>query len=401
MLTVEQAVAQLLAAAEPVTGTETIDTLHACGRVLAQPLVAAINVPPLDNSAMDGYAVRRVDVPVAGTRLPVSQRIAAGQVGAILQAGSAARIFTGAPIPQHADAVLMQEDCSVDGDGVVIHQMPKPNQHIRRAGEDIAAGTTILEAGRPLRPQECGLAASVGAAQLTVFARLRVAVLFTGDELTLPGQPLKPGAIYNSNRFVLINALQQLGCVVNDLGIVPDNLAATRAALQQAAQSSDLIISSGGVSVGEEDHVKAAVDAEGAMQLWSIAVKPGKPLAFGHIKHSQGATPIIGLPGNPVSSLVTFLVFARPFILRRQGRADVAPQAMQLRADFNWPRPDKRREFLRVRLNAAGGLDLFPNQKSGVLTSTTWADGLVNNPPGQVINVGDEVEYLQFSGLCF
>lgn len=399
MLSVEQALAELLQQAQPVREIETVNTLAAADRVLAQSVYATINVPPLDNSAMDGYAVRAEDVSAVGDTLPVSQRIAAGHVGTVLQPGTAARIFTGAPIPLNADAVMMQEQCSEQNGMVKFQQIPRAGDYVRRAGEDIQSGDTVLHSGCRLRPQDCGLAASVGLAQLPVVRQLRVALLCTGDELVLPGQPLKPGAIYNSNYFVLTRALQQLGCSVSDLGIVPDSLAATRAALKHAAENHDLIITSGGVSVGEEDHVKAAVDAEGQLQLWSIAVKPGKPLAFGQINCASGKIPIIGLPGNPVSSFVTFLIFARPFILQRQGRIDVAPQTLTVRADFNWSKPDQRREFLRVRVNVAGGLDLFPNQKSGVLSSTTWADGLLDNPPGQQIQIGDTVRYLPFSGL--
>lgn len=399
MLSVEQALTQLLQQAQPLPVVEWIDTLAAVGRVLAQSVNATINVPPLDNSVMDGYAVQAEDVAMIGINLPVSQRIAAGQVGSALQPGTAARIFTGAPIPVNANAVVMQEQCRELNGHVTFQHIPRAGEHVRRAGEDIASGSRILTVGCRLRPQDCGLAASVGLAQLPVIRRLRVAVLCTGDELTLPGQALKPGAIYNSNRFVLIGALQQLGCDVTDMGIVPDHLDATRAALKQAAGEHDLIISSGGVSVGEEDHVKAAVNAEGQLQLWSIAVKPGKPLAFGHINHALGSTPIIGLPGNPVSSFVTFLIFARPFILQRQGRTDVTPKTIALRADFNWLKPDQRREFLRVRINDVGGLDLFANQKSGVLSSTTWADGLLDNPPGHVIQEGDWARYLPFSAL--
>lgn len=401
MLSFEQSLAELLAAAPVLTEIESVPTQAACGRVLAAAQVSTISVPPLDNSSMDGYAVRASDVPVAGTRLDVAQRIPAGSVGHTLAAGTAARIFTGAPVPAGADAIVMQELSTHDGDSVIINHVPSKGDWIRRRGQDINKGDQILAAGVKLLPQQLGLAASVGLARLPVFRRLKVALFSTGDELVMPGEvaasELPPGAIYNSNRFLLIGLLQQLGCEVGDLGIIPDTLAATRAALRQAAEGSDLILTSGGVSVGEEDHVKPAVEAEGALDLWKIAIKPGKPLAFG----SVGGASFIGLPGNPVSSFVTFLMLVRPFILRAQGAAAMPVRPLALRADFDWPRPDPRREFLRAKRNDAGGLDLFPNQSSGVLTSAAWADGLIDHPPGQMIRRGDTVSFLPFSELLY
>jgi molybdopterin molybdotransferase len=395
MLSVEEALAQLLAQAHVLRDVETVSTLAAHGRVLAQPVVSALDVPPMDNSQMDGYAVRCADVPEAPRTLRVTQRIAAGHVGQPLAPGCAARIFTGAPVPMGADAIVMQEMTTAADDRVTINEAPQPGAWIRRAGFDVARGATILAAGQRLRPQECGLAASIGVAQLRVVRRPRVAVFFTGDELVMPGEPLPPGRIYNSNRFVLRGLLERLGCEVIDLGIVADDLDRTRRAFVEAAARADLIVTSGGVSVGEEDHVKPAVQAEGSLNLWQIAMKPGKPLAFGEIR----GVPFIGLPGNPVSSFVTFLLFARPFILRRQGVADVAPRGLPLRADFDWPKPDKRREFLRVRVNAQGGLEIFGSQNSAVLTSTAWADGLVDHPAGSTIARGAIVRYLPFAEL--
>jgi molybdopterin molybdotransferase len=295
----------------------------------------------------------------------------------------------------------MQEQCeALAADQVIVRHAPKSGEWIRRAGEDITAGSVILPAGTRLRSQELGLAASVGLASVPVFRKLRVAVFFTGDELAMPGEPLAPGAIYNSNRFTLRALLENLGCAITDFGIVPDTLAATRETLRTAARGHDLVITSGGVSVGEEDHIKPAVEAEGRLNMWQIAVKPGKPLAFGEVRRDEGSAFFLGLPGNPVSSFITFLLFVRPFILRLQGvQGEVAPRAFSMRADFNWPKADRRNEFLRAKVNEAGGLDLFPNQGSGVLTSTVWGDGLIDNPPSNAIAAGDTVRFIPFSEL--
>jgi molybdopterin molybdotransferase len=403
MLSVAEALDFLLSAARRITDSENLSTLAANGRVLAAAQTSQLNVPPMDNTQMDGYAVRAADCASGVAKLKVAQRIPAGEIGQALQPGTAARIFTGAMIPEGADAVVMQEMCTVEGDSVVINHTPQAGDWIRRTGEDIRAGSVILAAGTRLRGQELGLAASVGLASLPVMRKLRVAVFFTGDELAMPGEPLKPGAIYNSNRFTLRGLLENLGCDITDYGIVPDSLEATRATLREAAQEHDLIITSGGVSVGEEDHIKPAVEVEGRLNMWQIAVKPGKPLAFGEVDRAgkAGSAFFLGLPGNPVSSFVTFLLFVRPFILRLQGVADVAPKAVSMRADFAWPKADKRNEFLRARMNANGGLDLFSNQSSAVLTSTVWGDGLIDNPPGQTIAPGDQVRFIPFAELLY
>ena len=399
MLDLDEALRQLLALAEPPTGRETVATMDAAGRVLADDRVSTIDVPASDNAQMDGWAVRVADL-AAGVPLPVSQRIPAGTAPGPLAAGTVARIFTGAPMPAGADAVVMQEQAAPDGDRVRIGAVPAPGEWIRRVGEDIRRGATVLAAGTRLTPQALGLAASVGLATLPVRPRLRVACFFTGDELVMPGEPLPPGAIYNSNRFVLGAQLRGLGCEVTDLGIVPDSLAATRAALREAAASADLIVTSGGMSVGEEDHVRPALEAEGELRSWQIAIKPGKPLAWGRVRRAAGGhAHFVGLPGNPVSSFVTFLLLVRPFVQRLQGANDGAPRALPMRADFDWPRPDRRREFLRVRVNDAGGLDLFPNQGSAVMTSTVWADGLVDTPPSTPIRRGDTVRFLPYGAL--
>jgi molybdopterin molybdotransferase len=319
----------------------------------------------------------------------------AGSVGKALEPGTAARIFTGAPIPPGADAVVMQEHTSVEGDVVLLKKIPRPGEWIRYVGSDVKKGGEILATGKRLLPQDTGLAASVGIRTLPVFRRVRLGLFFTGDELVMPGEPLPPGRIYNSNRFTLRGLAEVFGCELKDYGIVPDTLEATREVLRRAAGECDLIVTSGGVSVGEADFVKPAVEAEGKLLMWRIAMKPGRPLAFGSVQKAF----FIGLPGNPVSSFVTFLVFVRPFLLRLQGIAAVAPRAIQARADFDWPEPDARREFLRVKWNAQGGLELYPTQDSAVLTSTAWADGLVDNPPGQAIRRGDQVRLLPYSEL--
>ena len=399
----DDALAELLSYAEPLRGTDatdTVSTFDADRRVLAEDLMSDLQVPPQDNSAMDGYAVRLADVTAAGTVLPISQRIAAGQAPAPLAAGSAARIFTGAPVPPGADAVVMQEHCTArDGDRVSIDRLPTPGEAIRRAGEDVARGAVVLAAGTRLGPAALGLAASIGRAHLRVARQPRVALFSTGDELVMPGEKapadMPPGAIYNSNRFLLRALLERCGCTVTDLGIVPDSYDATVAALRTAAAGHDLVLTSGGVSVGEEDHVKPAVQALGRLTLWQMAMKPGKPFAYGTVEGAH----FIGLPGNPVSSFVTFLLMVRPFVLKLQGATRLVPDPLPTPAHFDWPKADPRREFLRVARNAAGGLELFAHQGSGVLTSMVWGDGLVDNPPSTPIAHGDLVRFLPFSEL--
>jgi len=398
----DDALADLLAQAVPLLDVERVDTFDADGRVLREGAASPLQVPPADNSSMDGYAVRVADlIGQAGAELPVSQRIPAGSAAQPLAAGTAARIFTGAPVPAGADAIVMQEDCEAlaGGERVRVNAVPAAGQWIRRAGEDITLGAQVLSAGTRLGPAALGLAASIGLAQLAVSRRPRVALFSTGDELVMPGEvapeQMRPGAIYNSNRFFLRAMLRRLGCEVTDFGIVPDRRDATLEALRGASAEHDLILTSGGVSVGEEDHIKPAVEALGELRLWQIAMKPGKPFAYGRI----GSAHFMGLPGNPVSSFVTFSLLVRPFLLALQGVADVAPKALNATAGFDWPRADKRREFLRVRLAADGTLERFGNQSSGVLTSAAWGDGVVDNPAGQTIARGDRVRFLPFAEL--
>ena len=399
LLSVSQALDTLLTAARKKQLTsqnvQITSTLHANKRVLASDIGAPINVPSAPNSQMDGYAINVADIEDNEQLFEVSQRIPAGHCGAPLQAKTVARIFTGAVMPQGANAVVMQEQCEVVGGKIKLLHQPKVGEWVRQTGEDIRQGDVILKAGTLLRAQECGLAASIGLAELPVARRLKVAIFFTGDELVMPGNPLPQGAIYNSNRYLISSLLNNLGCVVTDFGIVPDNLEQTRATLRQAALDNDVIITSGGVSVGEEDHVKPAVTAEGQLHLWQIAMKPGKPLAFGAVKDAF----FIGLPGNPVSSVVTCLILVRPFLLALQGVNQVAPKPLKVRADFDWARPDKRQEFLRAQFNEQGGLSLFAHQGSAVLSSTVWADGLIDNPAGCAIKAGDWVSFIPFSAL--
>lgn len=397
LLSVNQAIDKILAEAIPVKSSETVDILDALNRVLAEDLNSTIDVPGYDNSAMDGYAVNSADCMTLGCELLISQRIAAGEVGSKLEMGTGARIFTGAPIPEGSDAVVMQELCQQTGDKVVINTVVDAGCNVRRAGEDIKSGAVVLSSGKCLRPQELGLLASVGLAECKVKRKLKVATFFTGDEIVLPGKPLAAGQIYNSNRYTLRGFLQAMNCKVIDLGIVPDTLEATTDVLKRASIDADLVITSGGVSVGEEDYVRIALEALGELSMWRIAMKPGKPVAFGKVNNAL----FLGLPGNPVAVFVTFLIFARALILTLQGADDVHVKRLTVIADFDW-RKVQRQEYLRARLvhqNGKAVAQLYPHQGSGVLSSASWADGLVEVVIGEEIKKGDTVNYLPFEGF--
>ncbi len=393
MLSIEEALQKLLSAARPINTQEWLPLALAQGRILATPLVSRVQMPPLDNSAMDGYAVRREEW-AEGRLFPVSQRIPAGQIGTDLAPGTVARIFTGAPVPPGANAIVMQEDCVTEGDQIHILRAPRAGDHIRRSGEDFARDQSILSAGTRLGPAQLGLAAAAGAAILQVIRPLKVAVFFTGDELKAPGEPLGPGQIYNSNRATLTALLHQMGYLVVDLGDVPDTLAATVAALEQSAASADVIITSGGVSVGEEDHVKAALTQLGRLDMWKVAMKPGKPLAFGRI----GETDFLGLPGNPVSAFIVFCLFARPFLQARMGMTPAPLTTFPIAAGFDKPKPGNRREFMRARIEN-GQAVLYPNQSSAALSSLAWAEGLVDIPAETPIQCGDRLHYIPLASL--
>jgi molybdopterin molybdotransferase len=399
-LTKDQAIDLLLGEARSLAGTETVAIDAGLGRILAEPLASPIAVPPWDNSAMDGYALSSAELGEGPTRLRVAQRIPAGTVGQPLAGGTAARIFTGAPVPAGADTVVIQEQCTREGDWVLVPTDLKPGANIRRTGEDLEPGATVIAAGTRLRPHHLGLAASVGTTHLHVYRRARVAMFSTGDELIAPGQPLAPGQIYNSNRFMLNGLLQGLGCEIIDLGVVPDSLDATLEALRQGAEAADLILASGGVSVGEEDHVRPAIERLGTLHLWHVAVRPGKPLTFGRVL----GTPFIGAAGNPVALFISVLIFMRPFLLRTQGVAgEVRPRGIRARAGFDWSRPDRRREFARGRwTRGADGeweIQVHPSRSAAVLSAVAWADGLVEIPEGRVIRRGDTVDFLSFDEL--
>ncbi len=399
MLGADQARQALIDAATPMVDTEKVHLAKALGRVLAADVTSPLDVPGHDNSAMDGYAIRSGDTEGGSASLPVAQRIAAGHPGEPLAPGTAARIFTGAPMPQGADAVVMQEEVEVDGERIRIGRRVEPGENVRPRANDVARGDVVLQAGERLRPQMVGLLASLGIPEVEVIRRLRVALLNTGDEIIEPGQPLQEGQIYNSNRYTLTAALQRLGCEVIDPGPVEDTLEATRTALREAAAQADLVVTSGGVSVGEEDHIRAAVEAEGELALWRVRMKPGKPLAFGRV----GDTPFIGLPGNPVSVFVTLCLFGTPFIRIAQGRYQAFPAPMRARLTRAVERPLKRREFIRVRLEHQPD-DLpralpFPRQGSDVLSGTVWADGVLEIPEGMTYPEGTALNFWPFESL--
>lgn len=392
LMPVEQALARLLEIAEtaPVTDRERVPLAEAQGRVLAVDLIAGLDLPPWPNSAMDGYALRLADW--SGEPLPISQRIFAGQAPQPLIPGTCARIFTGAPLPDGADCVEMQENATVLDDQRVIFGEPmRAGQNIRPRGQETLTGDRVLAKGTRLGPIELGLAASLGLAELDVVRRVRVAVLSTGDELIEPGRPLGPGQIYNSNRVLLCSWLKRLECDVVDAGILPDDLELTRAALA-GLDDVDLILSTGGVSVGEADFLGHALREEGELDLWKLAIKPGKPLTFGHYR----GVPVIGLPGNPASTLVTFALLARPYLLRRQGVADVRPMQFAVPSGLVWHKPGGRREYLRGRLEN-GRAVAYSNQSSGVLRSAAWADGLIEIREGTTVAEGDSVNFIPLS----
>jgi len=392
LMPVEVALARLLELAEaaPIREAQRVPLAQADGRVLAEDLISGLDLPPWPNSAMDGYALRLADW--HGEPLPVSQRIFAGQAPEPLQPGTCARIFTGAPVPAGADCVEMQENAEVLADGRVrFIEALVAEQNIRPQGQETTVGEVILTAGTRLGPIEQGLAASLGCAELNVVRRVRVAVLSTGDELIEPGQPLGPGQIYNSNRVLLCSWLTRQGCEVLDAGILPDDLDATRQRLTQLGDV-DLILSTGGVSVGEADFLGIALREAGELELWKLAIKPGKPLTFGHFR----GVPVIGLPGNPASTLVTFALLARAYLLRRQGVQEVQPLQFKVPAGFVWPKPGNRREYLRGRLENGRAI-IYRNQSSGVLRSAAWAEGLVEVLEESTLVEGDWVNFIPLS----
>jgi molybdopterin molybdotransferase len=397
LLAYDDALARITDGIKPIGEVLEVELRAALGAVLAADIESAIDVPGCAMSSMDGYAVRTADIADAGTtRLPVSQRIPAGCAAEALAPGSAARIFTGAPVPPGADAVIMQEQVTSAEAQISFDLHPDVGSNIRPAGNDIKSGTRILSRGCRLRAQDIGLAASVGLQTLPVYQPVRVGMFFTGDELVEPGDILASHKIYDSNRYTLHGLLAAMGCEIVDLGLVGDTLAATKRAMQQASTRADLVVTSGGVSVGEEDHVRIAIEQLGDLRMWRIGIKPGKPLAYGQIN----GTAFMGLPGNPVSVFATFCLFVCPLIKMMQGRGWRKPIALPVPADFDWPKPDSRREFLRARLERADDdqtvVQIYPNQDSGVLTSTVWADGFVEIAEGKTVSRGEFVDYLPF-----
>lgn len=398
LLAYDDALLQLTSRISALGQSRSLPLKQALGAVLAQTIVSAINVPGCNLSAMDGYAISTSDLSSSGpTRLPVSQRIAAGSAATPLTPGSAARIFTGAPVPAGADAVIMQEQVSLQGESISFEIRPPAGSYIRPVGNDIRQGDMILQQGCRLRAQDIGLAASVGLQELQVYKPVVVGIFFTGDELVEPGEALASGKIYDSNRYTLYGMLHAMGCDIIDLGLVGDSLEATKLAMLDACGRADLVVTSGGVSVGEEDYVRIAIEQLGELRLWRLGIKPGKPLAYGQIRD----TAFIGLPGNPVSVFATFCLFVCPVISILQGRGWKKPTAFAVKAAFDWPKPDSRREFLRARLENHGDDEtrvcLYPNQDSAVLTSTVWADGFVEIAENQTVRAGERVNYLPFA----
>ena len=393
MKTLEEALSHLLGRVNHMPTTERIGLSEAHQRVLASAIQSPIDVPGFDNSAMDGYACR---LDAEGIPLPVSQRIAAGDAPSPLAPDSVARIFTGAPLPEGAQAVVMQERTSIQDDGRVVLSGPiELGQFIRRTAGDLSRGQALFPVGHLLQSADVALLASVGLSVLEVFRPLRVGVFSSGDELRQPGSALAPGQIYDSNRPMIMSLVRALGAQASDLGCLPDALETTRAALREAGQAHDVLITCGGVSVGEEDHMKAAVSAEGALDLWKIMLRPGRPFAFGRVRDAT----FIGLPGNPVSAWVTFALLVRPYLLRASGQQRVEPESLLLESGFDWPHPDARREFLRGWIDASGRLAHHPRQDSQVLSSICESRGLIEIPPGQPVCRGDRLRYIPFTAL--
>jgi len=394
LMPVADALSQLLDSVKVTTATEQVSIVDALGRVLAEDVCSGVDVPPADNSAMDGYCLRFEDYQ-PGQSMQVSQRIPAGVAPQPLEPGTLARIFTGAEVPVNADTVIMQEDVAADKRGVVINEAPERGQHIRPRGQDIGSGQTILAKGSRIRPQDMGLLASVGVGEVRVYKPLRVAILSTGDELVEPGTPLQKGQIYNSNRYTLIGLLRGLGLDILDLGVVPDDIGATETAFIRAASEADVVLSSGGVSVGEEDHIKAVLDKLGSLAFWRLAIKPGKPFTLGRIMD----IPFAGLPGNPAAVFVTFALLCRPWLLKMQGASDYMPTEVLVPAGFSTRKPGGRQEYLRARLvqsEQGSNVEIYPNQSSGVLFSASWGNGFAVVPPGQRVSEGDLVRFLPY-----
>tara|TARA_B110000438_G_scaffold181667_1_gene173577 strand:+ start:1740 stop:2996 length:1257 start_codon:yes stop_codon:yes gene_type:complete len=382
---------------------ESTSLRSAAGRILARDYYSDMDVPPLNNSAMDGYAVLSGDLKSQSTTLKITQRIAAGQVGVRLSIGEAARIFTGAPLPESADAVVMQENCQVDGDSVKVLQKVQAGENLRLAGEDISAGELLLNKGRRLLAQDIGLLASIGLTQLDVVRQIRVAVMTTGDELVHPGTSVKAGQIYNSNFYTLTSLLEALGAEVIDLGVVEDDFEDTKRALVSASAQADCVITTGGVSVGEEDHVKAAVEAIGHLDLWKLAIKPGKPFASGKLSRDNNCSvQFFGLPGNPVSAFVTFVLLVRPALLAMQGCKRNAPKSFHLPSGFSCRETAERQEYLRVNVVTGSNSSVlmpYDNQSSGAAASLSYSEGLAIVPPYSAVAIGDSLEYIPFSEL--